>query len=83
MSEPGPRLIFQMSQLILVFSKEVFLHIPKKDELINDVYRVLKPGGFVAVSDWMRIDDKPPSTQMQEYIAAEGLDMHMCSLGVL
>jgi len=64
----------------LVFSKEVFLHIPKKDELINDIYRVLKPGGFVAVSDWMRIDDKPPSTQMQEYIAAEGLDMHMCSL---
>ena len=64
----------------LVFSKEVFLHISNKDELIKDIYRVLKPGGMVAVSDWMRIDDKSPSIQMQEYIAAEGLDMYMCSL---
>ena len=28
----------------------------------------------------MRIDDNPPSKQMQEYIDAEGLDMLMCSL---
>ena len=28
----------------------------------------------------MRIDDGPPSQQMQEYIDAEGLDMLMCSL---
>jgi phosphoethanolamine N-methyltransferase len=64
----------------LVFSKEVFLHIPNKEDLIKDIYRVLKPGGLVAVSDWMRIDDNPPSIQMQEYITAEGLDMYMCSL---
>jgi ubiquinone/menaquinone biosynthesis C-methylase UbiE len=64
----------------LVFSKEVFLHIPDKDDLIKDIYRVLKPGGLIAVSDWMRIDDNLPSMQMQEYIEAEGLDMYMCSL---
>ena len=64
----------------LVFSKEVFLHISDKDDLLKDIYRVLKPGGLVAASDWMRIDDNPPSMQMQEYIAAEGLDMYMCSL---
>jgi len=64
----------------LVFSKEVFLHIPNKYDLIKDIYRILKPGGFVAVSDWMRIDDNTPSIQMQKYIEAEGLDMHMCSL---
>jgi hypothetical protein len=28
----------------------------------------------------MRIDDNPPSIQMQEYIKAEGLDMYMYSL---
>ena len=43
-------------------------------------FRCVKPGGLVAVSDWMRIDDNHPSKQMQEYIAAEGLDMYMCSL---
>jgi phosphoethanolamine N-methyltransferase len=64
----------------LVFSKEVFLHISNKDDLMKDIYRVLKPGGLVAASDWMRIDDNPPSMLMQEYIAAEGLDMYMCSL---
>ena len=64
----------------LVFSKEVFLHILNKDDLIKDIYRVLKPGGSVAASDWMRIDDNPPSKKMQDYIAAEGLDMFMCSL---
>ena len=64
----------------IVFSKEVFLHIANKDDLIKDIYRVLKPRGLVVASDWMRIDDNPPSQKMQEYIAAEGLDMFMCSL---
>ena len=77
--EPGPLKIPDES-VDLVFSKEVFLHVPDKDNLIKDIYRVLKPGGLVAVSDWMRIDDNPPSIQMKEYIAAEGLDMYMCSL---
>jgi len=77
--KPGP-LDIPDESVDLVFSKEVFLHILNKDDLIKDIYRVLKPGGMVAVSDWMRIDDNPPSMQMQEYIAAEGLDMYMCSL---
>jgi len=76
--KPGPLDIPEES-IDLVFSKEVFLHILDKDDLIKDIYRVLKPGGMVAVSDWMRIDDNPPSIQMKEYIAAEGLDMYMCS----
>ena len=77
--KPGP-LDIPNESIDLVFSKEVFLHISNKNDLIKDIYRVLKPGGMVAVSDWMRIDDNPPSIQMQEYIAAEGLDMYMCSL---
>ena len=77
--KPGPLGIPDES-VDIVFSKEVFLHIPNKKDLIKDIYRVLKPGGWIAASDWMRIDDNPPSIQMQEYIAAEGLDMNMCSL---
>ena len=77
--KPGP-LDVPDESVDLVFSKEVFLHISDKDDLLKDIYRVLKPGGLVAASDWMRIDDNPPSMQMQEYIAAEGLDMYMCSL---
>ena len=77
--EPGS-LDIPNESVDLVFSKEVFLHIPNKGDLLKDIYRVLKPGGLVAVSDWMRVDDNPPSLQMQEYIKAEGLDMYMCSL---
>ena len=64
----------------MIFSKEAFLHIPDKEALLKNVHRILKPGGLIVVSDWMRVDDNPPSKQMQEYIDAEGLDMLMCSL---
>jgi len=77
--KPGP-LDIPDESVDIVFSKEVFLHFPNKEDLLKDIYRVLKPNGRIVVSDWMRIDDNPPSKQMQEYIAAEGLDMYMCSL---
>ena len=77
--QPGPLDIANES-VDLVFSKEVFLHILNKDDLMKDIYRILKTGGVIAVSDWMRVDDNPPSKQMQEYIEAEGLDMYMYSL---
>ena len=77
--EPGP-LKYNEETFDVIFSKEVFLHIPDKEALLKDVHRILKPGGLIIVSDWMRIDDNPPSKQMQDYIAAEGLDMLMCSL---
>ena len=77
--KPGP-LQYNDETFEVIFSKEVFLHIPDKEALLKDVHRILKPGGLIIVSDWMRIDENPPSKQMQDYIAAEGLDMLMCSL---
>ena len=76
---PGP-LDYDDESFDMIFSKEAFLHIPDKKALLEDVHRILKPGGLIIVSDWMRMDDNPPSKQMQDYIAAEGLDMLMCSL---
>ena len=76
---PGP-LQYADESFDMVFSKEAFLHIPDKEALLIDIHRILKPGGLIVVSDWMRKDDNPPSKQMQEYIDAEGLDMMMCSL---
>ena len=77
--EPGP-LEFNESSFDMVFSKDTFLHIADKEKLVDDLFRVVKPGGFLCVSDWMRIDDNPPSQLMQEYIKMEGLSMNMCSL---
>ncbi|HCV62887.1 MAG TPA: SAM-dependent methyltransferase [Alphaproteobacteria bacterium] len=76
---PGP-LPFDDGSFDMIFSKDAFLHIPDKEALMRDCARVLKPGGIIAASDWMRMDDNPPSPQMVDYIKSEGLDMHMCSL---
>lgn len=76
---PGP-LPFDDVSFDMIFSKDAFLHIPDKETLMLDCARVLKPGGLIAASDWMRMDDNPPSPQMADYIKSEGLDMHMCSL---
>ncbi len=77
--EPGP-LQYNEETFDVIFSKEAFLHIPDKEALLKDVHRILKPGGLIIVSDWMRMDDNPPSKQMKEYIDSEGLDMLMISL---
>jgi phosphoethanolamine N-methyltransferase len=77
--KPG-KLPFPHQHFDMVFSKDAFLHIPDKETLMADIARVLKPNGLIAASDWMRLDDNPPSQVMQDYIEAEGLDMHMCSL---
>ena len=77
--DPGP-LDFNDSSFDMVFSKDTFLHIKDKESLAEELFRVIKPGGFVCASDWMRVDDNYPSQLMQEYIKMEGLSMNMCSL---
>ena len=76
---PGPIQVDDES-MDVVFSKETFIHIPDKNELMKDIHRVLKTNGLLTVGDWMRSDDGPPSEQMIEYIKAEGLDFFMGSL---
>ena len=77
--DPGP-LDFNDASFDMVFSKDTFLHIKDKESLAAELFRVIKPGGFLCVSDWMRVDDNYPSQLMQEYIKMEGLSMNMCSL---
>lgn len=50
---PG-RLPFEDASLDLVFSKEAFLHVGDKAALFADILRVLRPGGVLAASDWLR-----------------------------
>ncbi len=51
--EPGP-LPFDDGQFDAVFSKDAMLHIPGKLALYADILRVLKPGGMLVASDWLR-----------------------------
>jgi ubiquinone/menaquinone biosynthesis C-methylase UbiE len=75
---PGP-LPFAAERFDVVFSKDAIIHIPDKDALFKDAFRVLVPGGWFAASDWLRRDDAPPSAEMRRYIEAEGLSFAMAS----
>ncbi|RNJ43297.1 SAM-dependent methyltransferase [Mesorhizobium erdmanii] len=62
-----------------VFSKDALLHVPDKDGVFAEIFRVLKPGGVFAASNWMIGHDSEPSPEMKAYIAAEGLSFAMAS----
>lgn len=76
---PPGRLPFRDESFDVVFSKDALLHVPDKDALFSDLWRVLKPGGQLAASDWMIGHDGEPSDDMKAYVAAEGLSFAMAS----
>jgi len=76
--EPGP-LPFEPASFDVAFSKDAMIHIPDKESLFDDVYRILKPGGLFVASDWMRRDENPPSPEMVHYVKSEGLSFGMAS----
>ncbi len=75
---PGP-LPFADASFDVVFSKDALLHVPDKDALFAEIFRVLKPGGVFAASNWMIGHDGEPSAEMKAYVAAEGLSFAMAS----
>ena len=63
----------------IVFSKDSIVHIPDKEALAADAFRVLRPGGWFVASDWLISHDGEPSPEMADYIAKEDLDFGMAS----
>jgi SAM-dependent methyltransferase len=49
---PGP-LKWPTATFDVVFSKDAMIHIPDKAAMYAEVFRVLKPGGVFAASDWL------------------------------
>ncbi|MGJ7041376.1 phosphoethanolamine N-methyltransferase [Shinella sp. BE166] len=78
-SSPPGRLPFDDGQFDVVFSKDAMIHVPDKEALFAELFRVLKPGGVFAASDWLIAHDGEPSPEMKDYIAAEGLSFGMAS----
>lgn len=76
--EPGP-LPFPERSFDIVFSKDSIVHIADKESLAAEVFRVLRPGGWFAASDWLTSTDGEPSAAMRHYLACEDLDFGMAS----
>ena len=75
---PGP-LPFADASFDLAFSKDALIHVADKEALFAEVFRVLRPGGIFAASDWLIGHDGAPSPDMAAYIRAEGLSFGMAS----
>lgn len=75
---PGP-LPFGDGSFDLIFSKDAIIHIPDKEALFADLFRLLAPGGAFAASDWLIAHDGEPSAAMKRYVAQEGLSFGMAS----
>jgi phosphoethanolamine N-methyltransferase len=75
---PGPMPLAD-GTVDLVFSKDSIVYIADKAALARDAFRVLRPGGWFAASDWLIGHDGPPSPRMAAYIAAEDLGFAMAS----
>ena len=76
--EPGP-LAFEAASFAIVTSKDSIIHIEDKRELARDIFRILEPGGWFVASDWLAGYEDQPSTEMQAYLEAEGLDFGLAS----
>jgi phosphoethanolamine N-methyltransferase len=73
--EPGP-LPFDDESFDVVFSKDAIAHIHDKGALFREIYRVLRPGGCVAMSDWYRSED-PFTEEMAAWLGRFGSDFAM------
>lgn len=72
---PGP-LSFGDEVFDVVFSKDSIIHIPEKHALFKEVLRVLKPGGWVVMSDWY-CSEEPFTDEMSNWVEATGLSFAM------
>lgn len=75
---PGPPPLPDRS-FDVVFSKDSIVHIADKEMLAREAFRMLRPGGWFAASDWLISHDGPPSPEMEAYLRAEDLDFGMAS----
>ena len=68
---PGP-LPLEDRSVDVVFGKDSWLLIADKPAFFAEVFRVLRPGGALAASEWMG-DGAPVSRDMDDYFALRGM----------
>ena len=77
--EPGP-LPLENDSLDVVFSKDAIVHMPDKVAFYREALRVLRPGGLMVGSDWLRGDEATLTANAQNWLDFVHLDFKMMSL---
>ena len=75
---PGP-FPFEDDSFDVVFSKDSMIHIPDKRALYADIFRVLVPGGWMAVSDWFG-NGLEPTPAMRDWLDVVALTFELESI---
>jgi 2-polyprenyl-3-methyl-5-hydroxy-6-metoxy-1,4-benzoquinol methylase len=71
---------FTQGEFDIIFSKEVFLHFPHKRDVIQKIYKALKPGGIAVILDWVTPTNQLGST-ISAMIELDNLSLHMAVSG--
>jgi phosphoethanolamine N-methyltransferase len=77
--EPGP-LPLPDETFDVVFSKDAIVQIPDKGAVFADALRLLRSGGHLIVSDWLRGGWGPYSAEMLEFFRLEGIAYNMANV---
>ena len=64
----------------VVFSKDAIVQIPDKGAVFADAWRVLRRGGRLIASDWLRGGSGPYSSEMLEFFRLEGIAYNMADV---
>lgn len=75
----GGSLPFEDDSFDVIFSKDAITEAPNKEDIFIESYRVLRPGGWVAMSDWFR-GAAPYTAEMVEWFKVVGVTLDMTTL---
>jgi ubiquinone/menaquinone biosynthesis C-methylase UbiE len=76
---PGP-LPFEDEVFDVVFSKDAIIHVEDKASVYAEAFRVVRPGGELFVSDWLREADDAVAPQVETWVEETGNLFTMVSL---
>lgn len=77
--EPGP-LPFADASFDMIFTKDVIVHIRDKEEFYKDILRILKTGGVLVGSDWLRGGEGHFSETADRWLDLVHLDFQLKNL---
>jgi phosphoethanolamine N-methyltransferase len=74
--QQAPFLPFPDQNFDIVYSKGVLVHIHDKTPLFNEIYRVLKPGGYLLIDDWLSPIQNQWGQRLQKMCEIENLTLY-------